>query len=292
MAQSPSHKFGQDLGKLIESIVLEDILKPRLQEFTQANKYYLDAQGYRPARQGKKVTWQDKYGNTHDLDFVIEADGTDDQIGQPVAFIESAWRRYTKHSKNKVQEIQAALLPIIELHQLSAPFYGAVLAGDFTKPALEQLKNNGFAVIFIPYQDVVMAFRKIDFDIAFNEQTSDKIYSQACRKLADLNETNQDLLRQALIEVSKAEIEQFMEKLKNCLERYITQIFVIPLFGTSYNFESLEDVLTALNQLDLNTPQGKFTKFEVRITYSNQDTICATFEDKHRLETFLRRLES
>ncbi|MCW6036888.1 hypothetical protein K4A83_11525 [Spirulina subsalsa FACHB-351] len=292
MAKSPSHKFGQDLGKLIESIVLEDILKPRLQEFTQANKYYLDTQGYRPARQGKKVTWQDKYGNQHDLDFVIEANGTDDQIGQPVAFIESAWRRYTKHSKNKVQEIQAALLPIIELHQLSAPFYGAVLAGDFTKPALEQLRNNGFAVIFIPYQDVVVAFRKIDFDIAFNEQTSDKIYTQACRKLANLTETNQYLLRQALIEVSKLDIEQFMEKLRNCLERYITQIVVIPLFGTSYNFQSLEDVLTALNQLDLNTPQGKFQKFELRINYSNQDTICATFEEKSKLETFLRMLDS
>jgi hypothetical protein len=33
MARSPSHKFGQDLGNLLEQIVLDDILKPRLLEF-------------------------------------------------------------------------------------------------------------------------------------------------------------------------------------------------------------------------------------------------------------------
>ncbi|MEG4172922.1 MULTISPECIES: hypothetical protein [unclassified Microcoleus] len=144
---------GSRLGKLFEDIVLYDILKPRLEEFANTKNYYLDWQRSRPARSGKKVTWEDKYGNKHDLDFVIEIDGTDDQLGTPVAFIESAWRRYTKHSKNKAQEIQGAILPIIELHHLLAPFFGAVLAGEFTKPALAQMRNNGFAIIYIPYTD-------------------------------------------------------------------------------------------------------------------------------------------
>jgi hypothetical protein len=126
MAESSSHKFGQELGKLIEDIVLNDILKPRLQKFVEKKNYYLDWQRTRPARTGTKVTWKDKYENKHDLDFVIEVDGNDHQLGTPVAFIECAWRRYTRHSKNKAQEIQAAILPIIEFHKLSAPFYGAV----------------------------------------------------------------------------------------------------------------------------------------------------------------------
>lgn len=90
MAQSPSHGFGQKLGKLLEDIVLDDILKPRLQLFAESKNYYLDWQRPRPARSGNKVTWEDKYGNKHDLDFVIEINGTDEQIGKPVAFIESA----------------------------------------------------------------------------------------------------------------------------------------------------------------------------------------------------------
>src|SRR5690349_3737803 len=103
MALSPSHKFGQDLGKLLEYVVLYEILKPRLEAFAKQKSFFLDSQGARPARAGKKVTWLDKYGNSHDLDFVIEAGGTAKKVGRPVAFIEAAWRRYTKHSKNKVQ---------------------------------------------------------------------------------------------------------------------------------------------------------------------------------------------
>src|SRR5438034_655301 len=113
MATSPAHRFGQDLGNLLEDVVLNRILLPRLAVFAQAKNYYLDWQRDRPARPGKKVTWQDKYGNAHDLDFVIEIGGTDRQIGRPIAFIEAAWRRYTKHSKNKAQEIQGALLPVV-----------------------------------------------------------------------------------------------------------------------------------------------------------------------------------
>jgi hypothetical protein len=39
MAKSSSHKFGQDLGRLLEEIVLNDILKPRLLEFTEIKNY-------------------------------------------------------------------------------------------------------------------------------------------------------------------------------------------------------------------------------------------------------------
>lgn len=290
MARSPSHKFGQDLGNLLEEIVLDDILKPRLLEFAQAQNYYLDWQRYRAARSGKKVTWTDKYGNKHDLDFVIEVNGTDSKIGTPIAFIESAWRRYTKHSKNKVQEIQGAILPIIELHNLSAPFFGAVLAGDFTKPALEQLKNNGFTIIYIPYQDVVEAFAQIDFDIAFDEDTADQNYSIASQKLATLTSNDKERLRQALMLIAKKEIDNFMAKLKAVIERFITQIILIPLFGQSHEFNNIDDALRGLNSIDIDNPAGKFKKFEIIIDYNNGDTVRATFQNKVLLADFLTKL--
>ncbi len=292
MARSPSHKFGQELGKFLENIVLNDILKPQLESFTQNKNYYLDWQRSRSARKGKKVTWEDKYGNKHDLDFVIEIGGSEHHRGKPIAFIESAWRRYTKHSKNKVQEIQGAILPIIELHHLSAPFYGAVLAGDFTQPALEQLKNNGFAVVYIPYQNVVEAFNDIDFDIAFNEDTPDETYTLASAKLASLTQSEEDQLRQALIRVSSEEVDQFMNTLRNCLDRVIAKIVLIPLFGARYEFEQVDDVLTQLDAVDTENPIGEFEKFEVLVDYSNGDRIQATFQDKIFLADFLKKLDS
>ena len=290
MAASSSHKFGQEVGKLIEDIVLNDILKPRLQQFVQTKNYYLDWQRIRPARSGQKVTWEDKYKNKHDLDFVIEIDGTDNQLGTPVAFIECAWRRYTKHSKNKAQEIQGAILPIIELHNLSAPFYGAVLAGEFTKPALDQLRNNGFAIIYIPYQDVVAAFKAINLDIAFDEKTPDKAYTTASKQLAALSILERQKLGEALLKGSKEEVDKFMDTLRNSLERYISQIIIIPLFGTKYEFKSIDDALIELNTLDIDRPSGEFERLEVIVDYNNKDTIRATFQNKALLADFLRKL--
>lgn len=110
MAESPAHKFGQMIGGLLESVV-----QPPLAEFCERHSLYLDCQSQqRPVRRGRKVSWEDSYGNRHDLDFVIEWEGSDAKYGQPVAFIEVAWRRYTKHSRNKAQEIQGAILPLAE----------------------------------------------------------------------------------------------------------------------------------------------------------------------------------
>lgn len=67
MAVSPSHKFGQIIGD-----VLEAAIEPFLRQFAQEHSLYLDRKGPRAARRGIKVAWVDLYGNSHDLDFVLE----------------------------------------------------------------------------------------------------------------------------------------------------------------------------------------------------------------------------
>lgn len=292
MAGAPGHKFGQDLGKLLEYIVLYMILKPRLEAFTNAKHYYLDWQKPRAARPTKKVTWADKYGNTHDLDFVIEVGGSETKIGTPVAFIEAAWRRYTKHSKNKAQEIQGAILPIIELHHLSAPFYGAVLAGEFTGNALNQLRNNKFSVLYIPYNDVVGAFAEIGFDIAFDEETPDDVFHEANRKLANLTEPELQKLRSTLTIASKMETDRFMASLQASLERIITSIWVIPLYGSKIAASSPSEAIGILYQIDTANPTGSFSKVEIIVDYSNGDSIRANFTDIVGAQNFLEKLQS
>jgi hypothetical protein len=134
MATSHSHKFGQIIGDLLETAIL-----PLLEKFVKQNKLFLDKKGERKARNGKKVSWIDNRGNKHDLDFVIERGGTEEIIGTPIAFIESAWRRYTKHSRNKAQEIQSAIIPLVEKYTNLSPFFGVVLAGEFTEGALNHI---------------------------------------------------------------------------------------------------------------------------------------------------------
>ena len=85
MAKSPAHKWGPIIGDLFEEGIRE-----RLQEFADQKGLYLDYKRKRPARSGVKVTWGDRYGNKHDLDYVLEEGGTEHVIGSPKAFIEVA----------------------------------------------------------------------------------------------------------------------------------------------------------------------------------------------------------
>ncbi|MDR3343511.1 MAG: hypothetical protein LBT14_12145 [Treponema sp.] len=96
MAVSYAHRLGQIIGESLEYAI-----EPFLREFADTYHLYCDKKEYRPARSGTKLTWVDINQNKHDLDFVLERDGTREKTGMPVAFIECAWRRYTKHSRNK-----------------------------------------------------------------------------------------------------------------------------------------------------------------------------------------------
>lgn len=169
MAQSPAHKFGQVIGDVLEAAIV-----PLLAAFARTYGLYLDRKGPRPCRRGRKCTWVDLNGNAHDLDFVLERGGTPQALGTPVAFIETAWRRYTKHSRNKVQEIQGAIEPLAETHHGVRPFKGAILAGVFTGAAIAQLQSLGFSVVYIPYDSVVTVFRRFGIDAAFDENTPDR----------------------------------------------------------------------------------------------------------------------
>jgi hypothetical protein len=161
MAESLSHKFGQLIGDLLELAI-----EPHLEKFARKYKLFLDKKGERKARTGKKLSWTDGKANKHDLDFVLERGGTINKTGIPVAFIEVAWRRYTKHSRNKAQEIQGAIIPLTERYKNSSPFVGVVLAGEFTDGSLNQLKSHGFGVLYFPYATVVKAFGKFGIDAA------------------------------------------------------------------------------------------------------------------------------
>jgi hypothetical protein len=157
MAQSPSHKFGQIIGDLLEAAVFH-----WLQTIASDFGLYLDYKHLRPAREERRtVSWKDSKGNQHDLDYVLEQVGSEQTIGRPKAFIETAWRRYTKHSRNKVQEIQGAIGPLAETYADCHPFLGVVLAGEFTSGSLNQLRSHGFQIVHYPYESVVRLLRPL-----------------------------------------------------------------------------------------------------------------------------------
>jgi len=74
MAESLAHRWGQIIGDGFEMLV-----RNILGEVAQRHGLYLDFKRPRATRGGQgKVTWQDGYGNKHDLDYVLERGGTED----------------------------------------------------------------------------------------------------------------------------------------------------------------------------------------------------------------------
>lgn len=284
MAESLSHKFGQIIGDLLELA-----LEPNLQKFARKHKLYLDKKGERKARSGKKVSWTDSKGNKHDLDFVLERGGTENKIGVPIAFIESAWRRYTKHSRNKAQEIQSAVLPLATKYKSSSPFVGVVLSGVFTEGALNQLKSLGFGVLYFPYETVVKAFAKFGINAAFDEKTAEADFR---KKIDNWNILpNKVDVAKELLKLNKKSVDEFLSLLSDSVSRFIERIIILPLHGQETVSNSVNEAIDFLKKYSEDKPKLPLSKYEIIIKYNTGDRIEASFKDKKDtikfLETYL-----
>lgn len=280
MAESPAHKFGQIIGDLLELA-----LEPSLQKFARKHKLYLDKKGERKVRSGKKVSWIDSNGNKHDLDFVLERGGTENKIGVPVAFIESAWRRYTKHSRNKAQEIQSAILPLAAKYKSSSPFVGVVLAGVFTSGALQQLKSLGFGVLYFPYDSVVSAFSKFGINAAFDEQTAEADFR---KKIESWNKLpNKEDVAKELLKLNKKGVAEFLSSLSDSVSRFIESIIILPLHGQENVSNSAIEAIDFLKKYSEDNPKLPLSKYEIIIKYNTGDRIEASFKDKKDTIKFL-----
>ncbi len=282
MAESLSHKFGQIIGDLLELA-----LESHLEKFAKKHKLYLDKKGERKGRKGKKVSWVDGNNNKHDLDFVLERGGTREVVGVPVAFIESAWRRYTKHSRNKAQEIQSAILPLAGKYQSSSPFIGVVLAGVFTSGALSQLESNGFTVLYFPYETVVKAFKKFRINASFDEQTAEADFRKKIDSWIKLQ--NKGGVAKELVKLNKKEVNKFLESLTHSVSRFIESIILLPLHGKETETNSIIEAINFVKEYSESQFKLSLSRYEVIIRYNTGDKIEASFKDK---KDFVKFLES
>lgn len=286
MADAPGHRLGQIVGD-----VLEGAVEPMLRGIALEFNLYLDRKGSRAARPGKKVSWVDDLGNSHDLDYVLERGGTSDKLGTPAAFIEVAWRRYTKHSRNKAQEIQGALVPLRNRFARARPFVGAILAGDFTAGSLEQLKSNGFGVAHIPTRSMVEAFLSLHIEIGSAEDTPDSVLAEEVKKFESLGATECLLLAEAVRRGGASQLERFGEELRAMLRRRIERIAITALHGQSVEYSGVDDAIRAIQAYTLSAKDLPFRKFEVAVGYSNGDRITAEFIDSLGAIEFLQTFQ-
>lgn len=276
MADSPSHKLGQIIGYAMEE-AFYDMLLPLAQEFG----LYVDRQGpRRPARKGKFVTWVDDHNNKHNLDFVLERGGSQATIGSPAAFIESAWRRYTKHSVNKAGEIANALVPLRRTYVDNRPFLGALVAGEWTHGGITHMESQAINVLHLPLSAIVDAFATEGVDVYFEEETNTEHMRTQVACWNSLGEEGQQRIIEALRQKASKQLEEYLDKIRAHLSRKVQSVLILPLHGKVQMAASVPEALALLSAMEVQEPnlgEMELVRIEVQVRYSNTDKIDASF---------------
>ncbi len=292
MAESLAHRWGQIIGDGFEMFV-----RNILADVAKQHGLYLDFKRPRATRRGQgKVTWQDGYGNKHDLDYVLERGGTEETLGVPAGFIESAWRRYTKHSKNKVQEIEAAVMPVALTFSRHQPFLGAVLAGEFTRKALHQLESKGFAVLQVPYESILRAFKELGIDASSEDGVGGTTGEQFREKITKWESLPQPQATHGLLAklhaLHQREIADFKQRLDAAITRRVNSVRLTVLRGHSVECSDIESAIAYLieeeRSYQLREAGEQREAFEVQVRFNNGAKIDATFPKRAEAMAFLR----
>jgi len=275
MPASPSHQLGETIGSLFEETIILFLSQNLIQ-----NGYYVDYRHPRKARNGElDVVKCDINGNKHKLDIVIEANGTEEIMGHPKAFIEVAWRRYTKHSKNKVQEISGAIQPIIKAAGKDLPFYGAILSGNFSQNSINQLISEGFHVLHFTYCEMQEAFNTIGCNIIWEENSGRDYIQTLANQLASLTDDQRNIFMNNFIEIFKEKLHNFLILLNKRLTRTIEKITIQPTHGYTHTALTIEDAITFLNEYDTNTIQP-LLYYSVTVFYNTGEYFTNQCNDK------------
>ncbi len=283
---SPGHKLGQLIGNFFEGF-----FSNRLTNLPERLGFYCDKKGLRPKVRGKKrkVTWTDSEGNIHDMDYVFEKNGTRDEKGEPVAFIELAWRRYTKHSRNKAGEIQAALVPLGNTYRNTCNFLGAILGGEFTEGARRQLTSHNINILYIPYRIIVDVFLTKGINLDYPEDATNQQKYELVEAWENLSQADIKDIEKTFAESIKPDYEKFVRSLKSALLRRIEKVRILPLFGNEMVFTSVIDAIAAIEEHDIILEEGaKFCKFEIYMQFTNGDRIEGSFHEREEALKFLR----
>jgi len=287
ITSSAGHKLGQLIGDWFE----EFFVLPLLKEVSDSLHLFLDCRFIdRPIR-GDKIVWTDTDGNSVDYDFVLELNGSISHIGVPVAFIESFWRRGSRHSKDKARDDSGKLLPMRSTYP-TARFLGIIAAGDFTEPARELVRSRDIDLFYVPKNKIVEAFAqnglKIDYPDKATESEKRKIASTfysafSLEKKKSVSDTLMDL-------IGVATVKSYTDRVRAKLSALPQEIrLVLRQESQPIIFRSVEEVSLFLQSpsFTMDTPQESYL---YQITYSDGSEFEKSVLSIHDLSALHRQI--
>lgn len=263
---SSGHKLGQLIGNWFEQY----FVLPLLGQVTNELDLFLDHRFRQRAARSGKIIWVDVDGNEVDYDFVLELNGTETKMGIPVGFIESFWRRGSRHSKDKARDDSGKLMPMRETYP-TARFLGIVSAGDFTRPARELVINREIDLFYIPKDKIVKAFEANGLIMDYPDSTDEDSKWQIASKFeAYFSMQKKEEVVTSLIELmGKATVSSYTDRVRSKLSALPQEIrFILQQVSKPIIFESLVEA-TRFLQTPIFTMVDPQKIYLYQITYSD-----------------------
>lgn len=263
---SAGHKLGQLIGDWFE----QHFVLPLLMKVGHELNLFVDCRFTpRPAR-GDRILWQDADKNSVDYDFVLELQGTTEEIGIPVAFIESFWRRGARHSKDKARDDTGKLLPMRAVYP-TARFLGIVAAGDFTAPARELVRSRDIDLFYVTKDKIVSAFAHHGLTIDYHDQSGERQKQQIARAFErNFSDETRLAVAQTLVELlSRAAVDSYVDRVRARLSALPQEIrFIQQMQSTPAVFHSPAEADVFLQNPTFGK-QGEISSYLYQVLYSD-----------------------
>jgi len=187
---SSGHKLGQVIGDWFEEYFALPILKDIC---TELNLFVDSRFIERSCRTTEKLLWTDSDGNTVDYDYVFELGGDENQIGIPVAFFETFWRRGARHSKDKARDDTGKLTPMKSTYP-TARVLGILAAGDFTAPACELVRSRNVDLYYVEKSKILTAWRSCGLEVDYADRSSEATKAAIANRVCEALENHPQIL--------------------------------------------------------------------------------------------------
>lgn len=185
------------------------------------------------------------------------------------------------------------MLALADTYSHFRPFLGIVLAGEFTRNALTQLRSRAFGVFHIPYADIMKAFASVGIDAAYDEATPERRFREKIKQYQALSPQKLVHLKQALLAAPQpgiSPLKAFLGTLDASLSRRIVGITVLVLHGEPQQIATVSAAIDYLRSYEeARASATSAVKYEIDVRYNNGDEIHGIFQTKDAAIDFLRR---
>lgn len=293
---SAGHKLGQLVGDWFEQF----FVLPMLQVVAERLKLYLDHRFKSRKARSEKLIWRDDDGNSVDYDFVMELGGTESQLGAPVAFLESFWRRGSRHSKDKARDDSGKLLPMRLVHP-TARFLGIIAGGDFTAPARELIRSRNIDLFFVPKEKIIEAFRAVGLEIDYPDRSTEEFKNQLATRF-ELNMKGSDkekAAKELCSMIGQVAVTRYADRVSAALGALPQEVRIGAMRSSKLQvFESVVDATTFLDAPDFDFSEP-IESYLYEITYSDGsefsqsiDTIAGMKDLNSKISHLVAHMES